>query len=275
MVLGLLTLAGIYLFNNPNRKRKPKASRRKAEAALERREPTLALSDVPSDTGDGSELPMGDLQGQRELPMGDLPPPLAAVPKPPKPPPRKPAGPPPEKIVTLFLMARDNHVIGGAELLQAALKTGMEFGDLNIFHRRQEGVEQPVFSMANAMKPGFFDKDAWNELETTGLALFLTLPGPVLALDAWDSMLASGRRMAEILGAELHDEDHTPFTRHKEARVREEMRAYDRNRARRALTGARLADRQTRTAREQAQQTFQRFPDGCGIAHASGCREAH
>jgi len=230
-LLGLITLAAIYLFNNPNRKRKPKASRRKPEATGERREPTLVPTDLPADRDTDSDSP-----GQRELPMRDLPPPLAAVPKVPKPPPRKPAGPPPEKIVTLFLMARDNHVIGGAELLQAALKTGMEFGDLNIFHRQQEGMEQPIFSMANAMKPGYFDKDEWNTLETTGLALFLTLPGPVLALDAWDSMLASGRRMAEILNAELHDEDHAAFTRHTEARVREDMRAYDRNRARRTLT---------------------------------------
>ena len=232
MVLGLIVLAGIYLFNNPNRKRKPKASRRKIEAVAERREPTLALSELDSDPEGGGEFP-----GQRELPMADLPPAVVAVPRAPRPPPpRKPAGPPPEKIVTLYLMARDNHVIGGAELLQAALKTGMEFGEMNIFHRRQEGIEQPVFSMANAMKPGYFEKDELNTLETTALALFLGLPGPVLALDAWDSMLASGRRMAEILHADIHDEEHLPFTRQKEARIREEMRAYDRNRARRTLT---------------------------------------
>ena len=231
MVLGLIVLAGIYLFNNPNRKKKPKASRRKTEVVPERREPTLSPEALSADPAGSDEFP-----GQRELPMSDLPPPVAAVPKAPKPPPRKPAGPPPEKIVTLYLMARDNHVIGGAELLQAALKTGMEFGDMNIFHRTQEGVDQPVFSMANAMKPGYFEKDEWNALETTGLVLFLALPGPVLALDAWDSMLASGRRMAEILNAEIHDENHEPFTRQAEARIREEMRAFERNRARRTLT---------------------------------------
>lgn len=230
-MLGLIVLAGIYLFNNPNRKRKPKASRRKTEVVPERREPTLSPEAIGAESAGADDFP-----GQRELPMGDLPAPVGETPKAPRPPPRKPAGPPPEKIVTIYLMARDNHVIGGAELLQAALKTGMEFGDMNIFHRNQDGAEQPVFSMANAMKPGYFEKDGWNELETTGLALFLTLPGPVLALDAWDTMLASARRMAEILYAEIHDENHEPFTRQAEARIREDMRAYERNRARRTLT---------------------------------------
>jgi cell division protein ZipA len=127
---------------------------------------------------------------------------------------------------------RDNHVITGAELLQAALKTGMVFGDMNIFHRRIEGADQSVFSLANAVKPGFFDKDVWNTFETSGLAVFLTLPGPMLALDGWDVMLATARRMAEILNAEIQDDQHQPFTRQTEARIREEMRAYDRGRAR-------------------------------------------
>jgi FtsZ-interacting cell division protein ZipA len=45
-------------------------------------------------------------------------------------------------------------------------------------------------------------------------------------------MLATGRRMAEILNAEIQDDQHQPFTRQTEARIREEMRAYDRGRAR-------------------------------------------
>ena len=59
----------------------------------------------------------------------------------------------------------------------------------------------------------------------------MTLPGPVNALDAWDSMLATARRIGEILNAALTDEEHKPFTRQKEARIREEMRAYERNKS--------------------------------------------
>ena len=147
--------------------------------------------------------------------------------------PRKPAGPPPDKIVSLFLLARDNHMINGAELLKATVSTGMEFGDMNIFHRVPEGGEQPVFSLANAAKPGQFERDEWNTFETAGVVLFLTLPGPVTALDSWDAMLATARRMAEILHAELLDGERSPFTRQREAQIREEMREYDRRKSKR------------------------------------------
>jgi len=197
-----------------------------AASGAERREPTLEKA---RETPEYTET--GEVPGQGELAIDEQQPP-AAVPGIP----RKPAGPTPDKIITLFLLARDNHVISGADLLQAALKTGMEFGDMNIFHRRMDGSDQPVFSLANAVKPGFFDKNAWHTFETAGLALFITLPGPMLALDAWDVMLASARRMAEILHAEIHGSDHLLFTRQTEAQMREEMRLYDRGRARQSLT---------------------------------------
>ncbi len=220
IVIGVLILVAIFLFGHPEKKRSPKASRRKAKAAAERLEPTLEV--VPGESDHASEPA---LTGQGELAIN------RATPAAPRAP-RKPAGPPPEKIITLFLLARDKHKISGADLLQAALKTELVMGDMDIFHRHAEGSDHPILSMANAVKPGTFDKDAWNTFETAGLVLFMTLPGPILALDAWDMLLATARRMAEILQAELHDENHEPLIRQKEAKIREEMRLYDRGRAR-------------------------------------------
>lgn len=248
IAIGVVILASIFLFGNPQRKRKPRASRRPAQPSTERREPTLdaetgADQDEPGGPGGQAELPIGHEPGPGKPKPGDgtrVEPTLdlAAEPAPrPKPrAPRKPAGPPPDRIVTLFLVARDNHVISGADLLQGALKTGLEFGDMDIFHRRAEGSDQPVFSLANAVKPGHFDREAWNTFETRALVVFMTLPGPMLALDAWDAMLATVRRLSEILDAEIQDEDHEPFTRQKEAKLREAMREYDRDRARKTLT---------------------------------------
>ena len=222
IVIGIIIVGSIFLFGNPEKKRKPKASRKSKMELEQRREPTLdggtaeLGDDEPFETADG-----GETTGQGELDIGDDEP--AAPPRP-----RKPAGPPPDKITSLFLLARDNHVITGAELLQATVSTGMEFGEMNIFHRVPEGAERSVFSMANAAKPGHFERDEWNTFETNGIVLFMTLPGPQNALDAWDSMLATGRRMGEILHADLLDEERNAFTRQKEAQIREEMREYDR-----------------------------------------------
>jgi cell division protein ZipA len=247
IVIGALILGSIFLFGNPEKKRKPRASRKRDSQSSERREPTLEQTLEP-ETAD----PAGFAEtGQGELPIGAAEPPMRVEPAMGSDPgsaagsslgfspefsreaaqAAEPAVAPPDKIKSLFLLARDNHVINGAELLQAALKTGMEFGDMNIFHRNAEGAEKPVFSLVNAAKPGHFDRDAWNTFETTGVALFMTLPGPAQALDAWDSMYATAQHMNELLNTTLLDEEHSPFTRQKEAQIREEMRDYDRSRS--------------------------------------------
>jgi cell division protein ZipA len=245
IVVGVVIVVSIFLFGNPEKKRKPKASRlgeggkrsargHRKNAAI-RREPTLE-GGAAAAGGEPGEDDLGEAQGQGELaidaPTTSQADPQAAPQAASRPRPRKPAGPAPDKIVSLFLLARDNHVITGADLLQATVSTGMEFGDMNIFHRLPEGSERPVFSLANAAKPGHFERDAWNTFETTGLALFMTLPGPVYALDGWDAMLATARRIGELLNAEVLDDERNAFTRQREAQIREEMRDYDRRKSR-------------------------------------------
>lgn len=242
IVIGVVIVAAIFLFGNPERKRKPKASRveegearggkrRRKGGIAERREPTLDAGDTGGAAGTPADF--GAEGGQGELNIQASPPAPLRPPRSSRPPrPRPPAGPPPEKIVSLFLLARDNHAITGAQLLQATVSTGMEFGDMDIFHRLPEGSDRPVFSLANAAKPGHFERDEWNTFETAGLALFMALPGPVYALDAWDSMLATARRMGTILNADLLDDERNAFTRQREAQIREEMRDFDRRKSR-------------------------------------------
>ena len=85
-----------------------------------------------------------------------------------------------------------------------------------------------MFSMANLTKPGSFDKSAWNTIEIKGVTMFMALPGPKSALDAWDSMLATSRRLAELLHADLLDETQSVFTRQRSLQIKEELREYER-----------------------------------------------
>lgn len=132
------------------------------------------------------------------------------------------------KIVTLYVRARDDRNISGLSLLDAAIKAGLRFGEMKIFHRRHRGATKPVFSMANITRPGSFDPSGWNLFQTPGVTLFMTLPGPVGALDAWDAMLATGKRLAELLDADLMDDAQCLLTRQRIAQIREDMREFDR-----------------------------------------------
>ena len=224
IIAGIVIVAGIFLFGHPDRKhKKTRASRKRVHAQRVRREPALDSENNEAGVNDAD----GDTR-QAELAIGAPPDNVAATgvsgenriepsldsrPK-------APAGPLPDRIVTLFLQARDNQVITGIELLDASLKSGLVFGNHDIFHRIHEEDVEPVFSMANLTKPGSFDKTAWNTMEIKGVTMFMTLPGPRNALDAWDSMLATSRRLAELLHADLLDDEHKVFTRQRSLQIK-------------------------------------------------------
>jgi len=228
ILVGIAIITGIILFGNPDKKRKPRASRKRIHAERIRGEPGLDSEPEGEQQGAGrqSELAIGDPDGSNarveprfdasDSGMAQHDDPDAAQ------------APAPDIIVTLFLQTRDNHFISGVELLDVSLKLGLVFGEQGIFHRIHEEDLEPVFSMANLTNPGAFDKNAWNTMEIKGVTMFMTLPGPRNALDAWDSMLATSRRLAELLQADLLDDTRSIFTRQRALQIKDELREYER-----------------------------------------------
>src|SRR3546814_19156468 len=86
----------------------------------------------------------------------------------------------------------------------------------------------PVFSVANMLTPGQFDMSTLSRMQTPGVSFFMTLPGPLPALDAWEMMLPAAQRMAELLGAVVLDADHNALGRQGIGHIREDLRSYDR-----------------------------------------------
>jgi cell division protein ZipA len=105
---------------------------------------------------------------------------------------------------------------------------------MGIFHRLASGKadEGPVFSMANMVKPGSFDMSKLETLQTPGVTLFMTLPGPLPALDAWEMLLPTAQRLAELLDASVLDEQRNALGRQRVAHLRDELRAWDRRQER-------------------------------------------
>ena len=135
-----------------------------------------------------------------------------------------------ERIISLFVTAREGRVFRGVDLVVAAEKVGLEFGDMNIFHRLDEhsAALGPVFSVANMVKPGNFDLARIDALVTPGLGFFMTLPGPLNALDAWDAMLPAAQRMAELLDGVLLDSERNGLGRQGIQHIRDDLRGWDR-----------------------------------------------
>lgn len=142
-----------------------------------------------------------------------------------------------EKIVSLHVAAREGSTIHGADLVVAAEKAGLAFGAMSIFHRSTDNRpgQLPIFSVANMLKPGTFDLSDLEGLETPGLSFFMTLPGPLPGLDAWDVMLPAAQRMAELLDAVVLDDRRNALGRQRIAHIRDELRAWDRQREKQSI----------------------------------------
>jgi cell division protein ZipA len=215
---------------------------------LEKLGATLAgerTGSVPAASGKPSGRAASIIDALRAPSTGTPPAPAPAVATPaPAPPPapaakappasdlgRRPAQLPMERIVTLFVMARDGGVFDGANLIVAAEKAGLEYGHLGIYHRLLDGKREqgPIFSVANMLKPGNFDLTRLDELRTPGLSFFMTLPGPLPALDAWDAMLPTAQRLAELLDGQVLDEERNALGRQRIAHIRDELRGWDRD----------------------------------------------
>ena len=218
LVAGLLLLGVIYFFGRPR-----KAGQGRRVAAQERAdgpriEPMLAGASEPLADSDAvqSELALhaqeNDLGRRADASF--------------------------EKIITLYVAARAGEVLRGPDIVVAAEKTGLSYGHMNVFHRLVEGHPEqgPVFSVANIMKPGSFDMATIQSLETPAIAFFLTLPAPVPALDAWEMMLPTAQRMTELLGGIVLDEQRNALGRQRVMHIRDELRAYDREREAPPLT---------------------------------------
>lgn len=227
-VIGVIAFALIYLFGRP---RKPEQGKRTPARPAEGARVEPVFGDVAGEDVDADRIE----PSQGELPVSldaDEAPTAAAAPR------RSTLGARPEgqieRIVTLYVSARAGQTMAGTDLVVAAEKAGLQFGDMGIFHRLAPGkAEQgPVFSMAQMTRPGSFDMTRIDQLNTPGVTLFMTLPGPVPALDAWEAMLPAAQRLAELLDGVVLDEQRNALGRQRVAHLRDELRAWDREQER-------------------------------------------
>lgn len=119
-----------------------------------------------------------------------------------------------EEVLIINVIARDEEGFKGPALLQNILESGLRFGHMDIFHRHESmtGNGEVLFSMANGVKPGFFDLDRIDSFSTPAVSFFLGLPGPRHPKQAFDVMVAAARKLASELGGELRDEQHSVMT---------------------------------------------------------------
>jgi cell division protein ZipA len=137
----------------------------------------------------------------------------------------------PERIIALHVMSQEGKRFAGADLLHAFMQAGLQYGDMNIFHRMQEGSDKPVFSLANAVEPGTFDLSTMEEVSTPALIIIMTLPHRMDALEVFDDMLDTARKLSEELGGRLCDDHRSVLTRQAIDDLRASLNTYTLNKS--------------------------------------------
>lgn len=148
----------------------------------------------------------------------------------PTPPPEAPKAP--DEVLIINVMARRGEVFAGPELLEAMVRNGLRYGDMDIFHRHEseDGRGKILFSTANMVVPGTFDLSTMDEFTSPGISMFLSLPIASDSLAAYNLMADTAQAIAEALGGELKDENRSVMTRQTIEHGRQRVMEYERKR---------------------------------------------
>ena len=133
-------------------------------------------------------------------------------------------------VFILYVVAQAEEGFSGTDILEILLACDLRFGDMDFFHRheRASGRGPIEFSVANMMKPGVFDIDNMEPLQTRGLMFFVTLPGPSDMLKAFDYMYETVKVVAKSLGGDIQEETRSVITRQSLEHMRQQIRELER-----------------------------------------------
>ena len=143
-----------------------------------------------------------------------------------------------EMVVVVYILAEAGTVLNGVDIQTAMSENEMVIGDMDIYHRRYYIAPnlggETLFSIANAFEPGHLAMPEGEEetFSTPGLVVFMRLPGPLDANQAFDQMIKTVQALTSSLRAHLHDEQDRPLTRVGIERLREQVMTFCRARSR-------------------------------------------
>jgi len=135
-----------------------------------------------------------------------------------------------EQVISILVTANDRQGFYGPQLLQLVKACGMVFGEMDIFHRFEDGLRlgKTQFSMANMMEPGTFELDDIDHLHTPGVVFFLGLPMAQDSMQAFDYMLETAQCLASNLGGGVLDEQRSVMRPQTIAHCRQQIRDFER-----------------------------------------------
>ncbi|HSG62419.1 MAG TPA: cell division protein ZipA C-terminal FtsZ-binding domain-containing protein, partial [Pseudomonadales bacterium] len=90
--------------------------------------------------------------------------------------------------------------------------------------------DEPLFSCANAVKPGIFDVKTMDQITTPGVSMFMQMPNGEDSMHAFEELAIAAGNIAARLGAELQDDTRSVMTRQTLEHYRQKVLDFERRR---------------------------------------------
>ena len=215
VVIGAVFLIGLYLWEK-QRAEDTRGARRSGHRPTRRdEEPNLGRFDEPADEPTGGAEPGAGADDDfyagepEDAPLLDA---------------ERGAG---EELLIQLYITSSGSAFDGEEILGAAERCKLRPGEMDIFHRTRGDTPdgEPLFSMANLVKPGTFPFDDMTEFTSPGLAVFGQFRGEPSDLMVFDEMLDAAHVMAELLGGDIRGPRREPLRDADAKELRAKVRA--------------------------------------------------
>lgn len=117
----------------------------------------------------------------------------------------------PSLVLVTHVVPHDEEGFCGEDILYLVNSCDLRHGEKEIFHRfeQEHGEGRVQFSMANSFNPGTFNPENLLHERIHGISLFMSLPGPDKAMNAFEAMTEMASVIARNLGGDVHDETHS------------------------------------------------------------------
>lgn len=132
-------------------------------------------------------------------------------------------------FVPITIIARHGRKFTGENLKYAMEESGFYLDRSGVFYldvKDQQGFQQKLLGLANIVEPGTFDEERLGTFDSPGLVLYLHLPAPIEARDAFSILIEKGRELAITLSGDLCDETRSILTNQTISHLKEKVEAY-------------------------------------------------
>ncbi len=194
MILGIVVIVGIYLWGTGFDHRKA-ARRINKKSEKKRKEPLLDTPVIKP--RDEEEIDYTDVLRHHDGASPSTNSTLAEDKEP--------------TVIVMFVTAPTGYTFNGSVIRDALYEVGFSFGEMNIFHHFGVGNSQSkekIISVANMHEPGTLVLNTLDSLRTDGIVFFMQLPSSIDPAIAFELMLSSTQRVAEILKGHVRDDQH-------------------------------------------------------------------